>query len=140
MAEDKPWGGNYLWNMEHPTEQCFAVNRRVEWTRLAPQNDRLAKLVLKLILAMKGKSSTRVTRSPPTISYWVLQHTPFNSSSHSSSISFDLSSALSGEEEGNASSFASSCKNFGQLTLSLQRHPSWHSPAPMKPLYFICSL
>ena len=79
---------------------------------------------------MKGKSSTRVTSSPPTISNWVLQHTPSSSSSHSRPLSLEASLGHSGEKRGKASSFASSCKNRGQFTLCLHCHPSSHSPAP----------
>ena len=100
--------------------------------RLAPQKLDVPKPVLMWILATKGKSSTRVTSSPPTISNWVLQHTASASSSHSSPLSSEASLGHSGEKRGRASSFASSCKNRGQFTLCLHCHPSSHSPAPEK--------
>ena len=100
--------------------------------RLAPQKLDVPKPVLMWILATKGKSSTRVTSSPPTISNWVLQHTASASSSHSSPLSSEASLGHSGEKRGRASSFASSCKNRGQSTLCLHCQPSSHSPAPEK--------
>ena len=102
--------------------------------RLAPQKLDVPKPVLMWILATKGKSSTRVTSSPPTISNWVLQQTPSASSLHSRPLSLEANLGHSGESLGKASSFASSCKNRGQFTLCLHWYPSSHSPAPEKKL------
>ena len=106
-----------------------AVKSKFERIRLPPQNDQELNPTLMWILATKGNWSALLTTVPPAISKLLLQQTPFSSLLHARDFNLEMSSALSGEDEGRSSNFACSCKNLGQSTRCLHFHPSSQSPA-----------
>ena len=106
-----------------------AVKSKFERIRLPPQNDQELNPTLMWILAMKGNWSALLTTVPPAISKLLLQQTPFSSLLHARDFNLEMSSALSGEDEGRSSNFACSSKNRGQFIRCLHFHPSSQSPA-----------